>query len=115
MQISQYMIQNQIQQINNIGQLSRYISQTQNQVSDMITSSYYERQQVMDRLSDRFSQAIRGVDAYYDPNRDANVELPTGYNHAWSNALGEYIVSEDPFYNPNQSSEQNWVQMERRE
>jgi len=79
----------------------------------MITSSYYERQQVMDRLSDRFSQAIRGVDEYVDPNRGGGVELPAGYNHAWSNALGEYIVSDDPFFNPNQSSSQNWTPLEK--
>ena len=113
MQISQYLIQNQMQQINNIGQLSRYISQTQNQVSDMIMDSYHQRQQVMDHLADRFSQAIRGVEAYYDPNQGANVELPSGYGHAWSNALGEYVVSDDPNFNPNLGSTNNWTPIQR--
>jgi hypothetical protein len=48
MQVSQYMIQNQIQNIRQIGQISRIISQTSNQISDMMMESYYERQRTMD-------------------------------------------------------------------
>jgi hypothetical protein len=112
-QISQQMIQGNIQQIHQIGQLSRYISQTNNQISDMISSSYWDRQKTMDRISSQFSQSIRGIDEYYDPNKGYGVELPGGYNHAWTNALGEYIVSDDSFFNPNIGSSQNWEQMKR--
>ena len=92
MQVSQYLIQNQIQQIQHVGQISRIISQTSDQISDMIMDSYYQRQQTMDRLSTSFSQAIRGVDGYYDPVEQREVELPGGYDHAWANSLGEYIL-----------------------
>ncbi|HEX2981029.1 MAG TPA: hypothetical protein VHO48_12245 [Anaerolineaceae bacterium] len=112
-QISQYLAQNQIQQINNIGQLSQYLSQVNNQISDTIISGYNQRQQVMERLSDRFSQSIRGVDAYYDPNSGYGVELPGGYQHAWSNSLGEYIVSNDAFFDPNQNSNLNWTPLQQ--
>jgi hypothetical protein len=113
-QISQQMIQGQIQQIQQIGQLSRTISRTQDQISDMIMSSYQSRQDTMDRLSTQFSQAIRGVDEYQDPYADSGVELPGGYDYAWANNLGEYIVTDDPFFNPNSESNLNWEMMKRR-
>lgn len=103
-----------IQHIRNIGALSRHISQVGNEISDMINQSYWERQAVYDRVSERWSQAMRGVDAYQDLG-GAQVELPTGYQQAWGNALGEYILSNDPFFDPNQLSNQTWTQLRRQE
>jgi len=114
MQISQFMIQNQIQQIHHVGEVSRIISQTSAQISDMMMESYYQRQGIMDRLATQFSQAIRGVDEYYNPFEERGIELPGGYNYAWSNALGEYILTDDPGFNPNIGSNLTWEQMARR-
>lgn len=114
LQVSQFLIQNQIQQIQHIGQLSRIISQTSDQISDMIMDSYYQRQATMDRLAEQFSQAIRGVNEYYNPFEDRPVELPGGYNYAWANALGEYILTDDPNFNPNLGSNLTWQQMEQK-
>jgi hypothetical protein len=113
MQTSQYMIQNQIQQIHHIGQLSQIISQTSNQISDMIMDSYHQRQQTLDRLSNQFSQAMRGVDAYRDPTTEQNVELPSGYSYAWSNGLDEYVLTNDASFDPNLDSNLNWEPMKR--
>ncbi len=101
-------------QIQHVGQLSRIISQTNSQISDMIMDSYNQRQATMDRLSNQFSQAIRGVDEYSDPLSGRDVELPGGYGHAWSNALGEYIVTDDPNFNPNIGSNATWELMQRK-
>lgn len=114
MQVSQYLIQNQIQQIQHVGQLSRIISQTSNQISDMMMESWQQRQATMDRISENFSQAIRGVDEYHNPFDERGVELPGGHNYAWCNALGEYILSDDPNFNPNIGSNVTWQQMEKR-
>jgi len=70
---------------------------------------WQERSAVSDRISENFSQTIRGVDPYYDPNTGRNVELPSGYTQAWSTPLGEYILSDDPNYNPNIGSNQTWT------
>jgi hypothetical protein len=113
-QVSQFMIQNQIQQIHQVGQLSRIISQTHDQISDMIMSSYQSRQETMDRISTQFSQTIRGVDEYHDPFKESGVELPGGYDYAWSNNLGEYIMTDDPNFNPNIETNLNWEMMKRR-
>jgi hypothetical protein len=51
------------------------------------------------------------VDGFYDPHREEVVELPSGYGHAWANNLGEYILTEDPSFNPNLESTQHWEPM----
>jgi len=76
--------------------------------------SYEERQKVYDRVPENFSQHIRGVDEDYDSVSERRVELPAGYHQAWTNALGEYIVSESADFNPTISSNQNWRKVERR-
>lgn len=112
-QVVEFLVQNQIKQINNTAQLSKIISQTQNEISDMIMDTYNYRQQVNDKISDDFSQAIRGVEDYYDPGVGHNVELPNGYQDAWTNKQGEYIVSDDPNFNPNIGATMTWEKMEK--
>jgi hypothetical protein len=62
---------------------------------------------------DQFSQAIRGVDEYYDPSEGQGIELPGGHDHAWSNGIGEYILTNDANF-PNVGANPNWEPMERR-
>jgi len=111
-QLVEYLIRNQIQHIQAIGQISRMISQTSNEISDMMMESYQNRQSAYDRISENFSQTIRGVDSYYNPIEQKNIELPSGYDNAWTNSLGEYILSDNPNYNPNIESNLNWQRMD---
>jgi hypothetical protein len=108
-QVSQGLTSNTIRHINQIGALSRQISRDFNQISDMNMKGWQERSAAMDRVSEQFSQTIRGVDPYFDPNSGQNVELPSGYTQAWSTPLGEYILSDDPNFNPNVGSTQTWT------
>jgi hypothetical protein len=111
--VVEYLIQKQIQQIHNIGQLSKIISQTSNEISEMSMQSYYERQAVNERIADNFSQYIRGADKYYNPIEEKTVELPGGYDNVWTNSLGEYILSESPSFNPNVGSNLNWQRIKK--
>ncbi len=113
-QLVETLTQMQIQRINNIGELSRYIARTNDEISDMIMASYNRRQAVQDRVAENFSQAIRGVEAYVTPD-NREVELPAGYEQAWTNALGDYIVSDSPSYNPNVGSNQHWTPLKKRQ
>lgn len=74
----------------------------------------YQRQDVYDRLATSWSQTIRGVDEYYNPIEERPVELPGGYNYAWTNSLGKYTVTESPSFGPNIGSNLTWQLMERR-
>jgi hypothetical protein len=44
---------------------------------------------------------------------EQSVELPGGYNYAWSNGLDEYILTNDVNFDPNLASTVNWESIER--
>lgn len=104
------MAANQRRSLQQLGDLSRSISDA----GDSIMDGYFERSAAYDRMGENFSEAIRGVDSYIDPTSDYSPQLPGGYDHAWGNGLGEYIVSNDHLFNPNLNSTMNWQQLERR-
>lgn len=110
-QVSQSLVQGKIRESNQLAATARQIGRQLSEVSDMISESYWNRQRSLDHSAEQFSQAIRGVDGYYDPTTGRNVELPGGYRQAWTNSLGEYILSDDPNYNPNIGSNVNWTEM----
>lgn len=89
------------------------ISQTHDQISREMMDSYNQRQAVYDRLSDEFSRHIRGVEEYYDPLQGGSIELPAGYSNVWANGNGEYILTEDPNFNPAVGSNLHWERIER--
>ena len=109
--IIQSLIQGQIQRIRHIGQIGQIYAQTGREIREQNLRDWYSRQEVYDRLSTDWSREIRGVDAYFDPHRQEVVELPSGYGNAWANNLGEYILTEDPNFNPNQVSNLHWEPM----
>jgi hypothetical protein len=111
--IIQTLAQQQIQRIRHIGQIGQIYAQTGREIREQNLRDWYQHQEVYDRISTDASRTIRGVDAYYDPHRQEVVELPAGYGHAWANNLGEYVLTEDPNFNPNISSNLHWEPMEQ--
>ncbi len=114
LQVQQMWIQNQMQAIRSAGELSRYLSRTSAEISDMNMRAWEERQASQDRLSREFSEYIRGVETYVDPLAGRDVQLPSTYNEAWVGSNGEYILSNDPNFNPNVGSTQSWERMRPR-
>jgi len=108
-QVMSQMAANQRRSLQQLGDLSHSISDA----SDSIMDGYFERSAAYDRMGENYSEAIRGVDSYIDPTSDFTPQLPGGYDHAWSNGLGEYIVSNDHLFDPNLNSTMNWQQLER--
>ena len=113
-QVVRALTQQQIQRIHQIGEFSRQLSRQSSEISDMMMQAYENRQAAYDRISTNFSQTIRGVDEWIDPASGTRTELPTGYDNAWVNGLGDYVMSESPSYNPNIGSNQNWQRLERK-
>ena len=95
-------------QMHRLSDVSRTLSET----SDMIYSGYERRSAAYDRMGDNWSEAMRGVDSYVTPG-GSSVELPSGYDHAWSNGLGEYVVTDSSFLNPNDFASGNWERLQR--
>ena len=73
------------------------IRQTLQETSDIIWQTYQNRSASQDRIFERYSEALRGVDTYIDPVNNWNVQLPTGYNNAWANGT-DYVFSDSPFF-----------------
>jgi len=95
--------------MNRLSDVSRTLSDT----SDMVMSGYESRSASYDRMSDNWSEAMRGVDSYAAPGGGSSVELPGGYEHAWTNGLGEYVLTDSAFLNPSEFASGNWEQMRR--
>ena len=101
----------QIEIIQSYGQINQIISQTSDEISDMVWDSYNSRNAASDRMAEDFSNYILGTETYYNPIGDTTVKLPSGYSDAWANALGDYILSDNVNYDPNISSGQTWERL----
>lgn len=108
----EYLAQQEIRHIHNVGEFSRMLSRMSDQMSTESLRQFEARSSVYDKVSENFSDYIRGVDKYYDPFEERQVDLPSGYGHAWCNNLGEYIVTDNPNYNPNVGSNLAWKPMD---
>ena len=101
--------QNQMQAIRNAGELSRRIAQNSDQIMRMNQEAYENRERSNDRIAHQWSETIRGVETYHDPYADRDVELPNDYKDVWVNPNGEYILSNDVNFNPNETGDtQQW-------
>ena len=110
-QYTQMLSANVMQGIYQAGVTSRIISNTFNQISDTVRSSYEYQQASNARVYQGFSEATRGVNSYYDPYKGYAVEFPCDYRYVYANPLGEYIVTNDASYNPNIGSNLNWTNL----
>jgi hypothetical protein len=110
-QLVAYLIQNQIRQIQSAGQLSDILAQTNDQISDENLKDWEQRQNVNDQLVTDFSNQILEIQPYNNPIDGTTVDLPAGYDNAWVNSLGEYILADNPSFNPNVGSNLNWQPM----
>jgi hypothetical protein len=112
-QVWQMWQQNVMQSIRNAGALSRYIAGINHEITTMNRQAWEQQQAAQDRMSRRFAEYVRGVDTYRNPVTSQNVALPGGYGRAWTNRLGEYIVSDNQSFNPNIGSTVEWQPMPR--
>jgi hypothetical protein len=110
-QLVYYLIQNQIRQIQSIGQLSNMLSQMSDQISDQNLKDWEQKQSVNDGLVENFCNQILEVQPYNNPIDGTTVDLPSGYSSVWTNSLGEYILGESSSFNPNIGSNLNWQPM----
>jgi len=58
------------------------------------------------------SQLIRGVQTFRDPATGQTFELSNQFDHAWLNGSNEYVMSDDPNFNPNTQLSGNWSELQ---
>ena len=88
-----------------IADFQRHVAQTimdvtANQVNGSMNSAY------------GFDQNIRGVQTFRNPATGGTMELSNLYDHAWLNSSNEYIMSDDPNFNPNGQLQGSWNQLQ---
>jgi len=110
-QVVNYLIQQQIQKIQSLGQISSIASQTSNEISDANFDAWQQNQNIRDQMGKDFSNSQLNIETYNNPFDGSKVDLPSGYSSVWANNLGEYILSDSTSYNPNTESNLNWQQM----
>ena len=112
--VIEYLAQQQITQIRSVGEFSRMLSQMSDQMRSEQLQQFESRSNVYDKVSEKFSDNTLGIDRYYDPFEERQVELPSGFNHAWCNNNGEYVVTDNPNYNPNVGSNSDWKELQKK-
>lgn len=100
--------------IHDAGAISQTISQNSDEIRQEYSDSYKKAQDTNDKINQDFSETIRGVNTYSNPYEDRPVELPSGYNDAWVNANGQYILSNQSGYDPNVGGTTEWKRMDQR-
>jgi hypothetical protein len=53
------------------------------------------------------------VETYLDPKSGRPVELTGGFDSAWVNNRGEYLLSDSPGFNPAVALREDWSPMKR--
>ncbi len=101
----------QLRQQRAIFERLQQIRKTQPETSDIIMQVYERRNQAYDRIFENYSRSLRGIETYSDPVSSQQVELPTGFDHVWSNG-SDYVLSNEPGFDPNTGSSQIWREMQ---
>jgi hypothetical protein len=109
--VKEMMVQKIIKGIKDVGRIGEMVARAGSEMREGQMKDWERRQQANDRIVQNFTDHIRGVERFNDPYAGKEVELPTGYGRAFSNNLGEYIVTDSPSYNPNIGSNVTWQEL----
>jgi hypothetical protein len=110
--LSAVVTREQLRQQQAIYQRMQQIHKTLSEIDDMVYEGYQRRSAAYDHMFDNYIQGLRGVDTYRDPVNNWSVEIPVGYENAWTNGI-DYVFSDSPNFDPNVGSNQNWHKMKR--
>jgi cysteine rich repeat protein len=88
------------------------VANFQNQVAQAIMGVTANAQRGSLNSAFGADQNIRGVQTFRDPTTGGTMELSNQYDHAWLNGSNEYILSDNPNFNPNGQLSGNWNQLQ---
>jgi hypothetical protein len=93
-------------------QIDAIIANFQNQVAQTLSEVTANQQRGSLNAAYGADQGIRGVQTFRNPATGATMELSNQYDHAWLNGSNEYIMSDDPNFNPNGKLNGDWNQLQ---
>jgi hypothetical protein len=88
------------------------VNQTQQDIFRMQQEGAAHRAAAAQSSFEASDQIIRGVQTYRNPETGSTFELSNQYNHAWMNGSNEYIMSDDPNFNPNAHLNGSWTALQ---
>ena len=88
------------------------IQQFQQHVADTINGVVQRQQAGAEHAVYGESQIVRGVQTFRNPSTGATFELSNLYDHAWLNGSNEYVMTDDPTFNPNGNLTGSWSQLQ---
>jgi hypothetical protein len=92
------------------------MDKVQADLDNFITQTYMHMSANAQRVSDQgfraTDQNLRDVQTFRDPTTGRKVELSNQYGHAWLNGANEYVMSDDPNFNPNAQLSGSWNQLQ---
>jgi len=91
---------------------SAIIANFQNQVAQTINGVVANQQRGAYNSSFGADQLVRGVQTFRDPSSGATFELSNQYDHAWLNGSNQYVMSDDPNFNPNGKINGDWTSLQ---
>jgi hypothetical protein len=83
------------------------------EIAQIHSQAWQQQQRVQSSLAQQYSETVRGIETFVDRLSGERVELAGGYRQAWSNGRGEYILSNDPNFNPGVAFRERWEEMPR--
>jgi hypothetical protein len=91
---------------------SQIIAQFQMHVAQTINETTANMMRGANQAAFGQDQLIRGVQTFRNPDTGATFELSNLHDHAWLNGGNEYLMSDDPNFNPNGKLDGSWTSLQ---
>ncbi len=91
---------------------SAIVARNADDIANIRRQQFENQQRTQDRTAEGFSQMTRGVESYRNPDTGETVELSNLYGNAWVNNRGEYLLSDQPGFDPSVTFKQDWKPLE---
>jgi len=91
---------------------SQLIAQFQQHVADTVNGVTANSMRGANQSAFDAGQLVRGVQTFRDPQTGATFELSNLHDHAWLNGSNEYVMSDDPNFDPKRELNGNWTSLQ---
>jgi hypothetical protein len=112
-QIAQQWFRNELYKIQQEEEMTRVIASMNKTISDQSRKMWRDWSDSRSAATDRFVDAIKGIERYESPYLNQPIEMPAGYRSAWVDAQGRYLLSDQVSYDPNGQVPGTWRQLKR--
>lgn len=111
--IQKITVQVALDKIRGYSERSNIISQTGNDINQMIIAGGENRNRIREGSLNRVIHSINETRNYVNPNNQNTVTLPNQYERVFTNGNGDFILTNDRFYQPgsDQSINGSWSLM----